>query len=143
LQEGSVWEAGMTAGARGLDGLTAVIDRNSLQITGGTEDVSRLEPLADRWRAFGWRVLDVDGHDVAALTSALGDKPEPGRPTMVIARTVKGRGLPFIEADVRSHFARLGPRQHRRALAALEQAAMDQTSLEQASLEQSARAAVG
>ncbi|WP_030060693.1 MULTISPECIES: transketolase [Streptomyces] len=119
LQEGSVWEAAMAASGHGLDNLTAVIDRNGLQITGRTETVVGLEPLAERWRAFGWSTTEVDGHDLGALTSALREPPEPGRPTMVIARTVKGKGLPFIEGQARSHYARLGERQHRRALAVL------------------------
>ncbi|MEU5690224.1 transketolase [Actinosynnema sp. NPDC020468] len=120
LQEGSVWEAALSAGAQGLDGLVAVVDRNRLQITGGTEDVVALEPLADKWRSFGWAVREVDGHDVDALRSALGTTPhEPGRPTVVIADTVKGKGLPFIEGQVRSHYARLGEAQKKRALSAL------------------------
>ncbi|MBW8486819.1 transketolase [Actinomadura sp. PM05-2] len=119
LQEGSVWEAAMAAASLRLDGLTAVVDRNGLQITGGTEDVVGLEPLADRWRAFGWTVVEVDGHDVRALVDVLGKPGPPDRPVAVIARTVKGRGLPFVEGQVRSHYARLGDRQRRRAHAAL------------------------
>lgn len=119
LQEGSVWEAAMAASAQRLDGLTAVIDRNGLQITGGTETIVPLEPLADRWRAFGWHTREVEGHDLDALITALTAPGEAGKPTMVIARTVKGKGLPFVEGQVRSHFARLGERQHARALNAL------------------------
>lgn len=119
LQEGSVWEAAMAASAQRLDGLTAVIDRNGLQITGATEDVVPLEPLADRWRAFGWHAIEVDGHDLGALVAVLTAPGESGKPTVVIARTVKGKGLPFVEGQVRSHFARLGERQRDRALNAL------------------------
>ncbi|MGI5171111.1 transketolase [Spirillospora sp. CA-253888] len=119
LQEGSVWEAAMAAASLRLDGLTAVVDRNGLQITGGTEDVIGLEPLADRWRAFGWTVHEVDGHDLGALVDVLGKPGPPGRPAVVLARTVKGRGLPFVEGQVRSHYARLGDRQRRRAHAVL------------------------
>ncbi|SEG90078.1 transketolase [Thermomonospora echinospora] len=119
LQEGSVWEAAMAAASLRLDGLTAVVDRNGLQITGGTEDVVGLEPLADRWRAFGWAVVEVDGHDLGALVDVLGKPGPPDRPVAVIARTVKGRGLPFVEGQVRSHYARLGDRQRRRAHAVL------------------------
>ncbi|GAA2194947.1 transketolase [Micromonospora lupini] len=120
LQEGSVWEAAMAAGSLGLDRLTAVIDRNGLQLGDGTEDVITLEPLADRWRAFGWEVRDVDGHDRGALRAAL-TEPGTGRPVAVIARTVKGRGLPYVEGQVRSHFARLGETQRGRALRAVRQ----------------------
>lgn len=120
LQEGSVWEAAMAGASLGLDRLVGIVDRNGLQITGGTEDVVALEPLADRWRAFGWTVREVDGHDLTSLTGALTAAPEtPGRPTMIIARTVKGRGIPFVEGETRSHYARLGDRQRRRAQAAL------------------------
>ncbi|MGA8117046.1 MAG: transketolase, partial [Actinocatenispora sp.] len=120
LQEGSVWEAAMATASLGLDNVVAVVDRNGLQITGRTEDTVRLEPLADRWRSFGWSVLDVDGHDVAELLPALDGAPvEPGRPTVLIARTVKGRGLPYVEGRRQSHYATLGDRQRQRAMAAL------------------------
>lgn len=125
LQEGSVWEAAMAASTQGLDRLTAVIDRNGLQITGPTEAVVRLEPLRDRWASFGWTVREVDGHDPDALVGALTAAPEPGRPTVLLARTVKGRGLPFAENRVFSHYARLGERQTKRALTALRAAAYD------------------
>lgn len=119
LQEGSVWEAAAVASAQGLDNLVAVVDRNRLQITGETGEVCDLEPLTDRWRAFGWRVFEVDGHDVDALTEALTATPEPGSPTVVVANTVKAKGLPFVEGQTRSHYARLGERQQRQALAGL------------------------
>ncbi|TDD22600.1 transketolase [Nonomuraea diastatica] len=119
LQEGSVWEAAAVAANHRLDNLVAVVDRNRLQITGDTEQVGGAEPLAERWRAFGWQVREADGHDVDELTLALGTPPTPGRPTLVIAHTVKGKGLPFVEGHVRSHYARLSERQHQRALAAL------------------------
>jgi transketolase len=120
LQEGSVWEAAMATSSLGLGNLTAVVDRNGLQITGRTEDTIGLEPLSDRWRSFGWSVLDVDGHDPAGLLAAFAAaEAESGRPTVLIARTVKGRGLPFIENRKEGHYARLGERQHRRAMTAL------------------------
>jgi LysW-gamma-L-lysine carboxypeptidase len=119
LQEGSVWEGAMAASSLGLQNLTAVVDRNNLQITGGTEDVIRLEPLTDRWRSFGWTVRESDGHDLAALHAAFTVLPEAGKPTVIIANTVKGRGLPFLENDVRSHFVNFSDRQEGRAMAAL------------------------
>jgi transketolase len=120
LQEGSVWEAAMAAATHGLDRLVAVVDRNGLQITGSTEDTARLEPLGDRWRAFGWHVIEADGHDVEQLTAALHGAPHtPGSPTVVIARTVKAKGLPYVEGQVRSHHARLNGRQLTRARAVL------------------------
>ncbi|MFK0294352.1 transketolase [Streptomyces sp. NPDC090442] len=120
LQEGSVWEAAMAAGARRLDRLVAIVDRNGLQISGDTEETVGLEPLGDRWRAFGWTVHEVDGHDPDQLRTALSGIPHtPGRPTVVLARTVKGRGLPYIEGQARSHYVRLTERGHRRARAAV------------------------
>jgi transketolase len=119
LQEGSVWEAASVASHHRLDGLVAVIDRNRLQITGSTETVSGVEPLADRWRAFGWSVHESDGHDVDALATALWQRDRSGRPSLVIAHTVKGRGLPSVAGQARSHFARLTERQRRRALVEL------------------------
>jgi transketolase len=120
LQEGSIWEAAMSASSQKLDRLVAIVDRNGLQLTGSTEDTLRLEPLADRWRSFGWSVIEVDGHDLGRLRSALAAAPpEPGRPTVVLANTVKGKGLPYVEGQVRSHYARLSGRQRQRALATL------------------------
>jgi transketolase len=120
LQEGSVWEAAMATASLRLDRVVAVVDRNRLQITGPTEQAVRLEPLAERWAAFGWAVREVDGHDLGALVEVLGRVPaEPGRPTLVLAHTVKGKGLPFVEGKPHSHFARLRERQHQRARAVL------------------------
>jgi transketolase len=118
LQEGSVWEAAMASSDLHLDNLMAVVDRNGLQLAGQTEATIALEPLADRWRAFGWAVREVDGHDLGALAAAFGSA-ETGRPVVVLARTVKGMGLPFIAGRTESHFAKLSERQHARALAVL------------------------
>jgi transketolase len=118
LQEGSVWEAAMAASDLGLDNLTAIVDRNGLQITGPTEETVALEPLADRWRAFGWSVREVDGHDRPALRESLA-AAEPGRPVVLLARTVKGAGLPSVAGRPESHYVRLNERQHARALAVL------------------------
>ncbi|WP_182877310.1 transketolase [Microbispora sp. H10670] len=123
LQEGTVWEAAMSAAHYRLDNLTAVIDRNRLQINGSTEDRMRLEPLADRWRAFGWQVSHADGHDFAELVPALLTPPAPGSPAVLIADTVKGRGVRHLEHRKQSHFAKLGPDAYERALAALRAAA--------------------
>lgn len=104
LQEGSNWEAMATAGHRGLDRLTAIVDRNGLQQGAPTEETSRLEPLADRARAFGWAVDEVDGHDHGALLDLFERLPlEPGRPSFVIAHTHKGRGVSFMEDRVEWH----------------------------------------
>jgi transketolase len=104
LQEGSNWEAAMAASQFGLDRLTVIVDRNGLQQGDRTEQTMRLEPLADRWRAFGWEVAEVDGHDISALVETLERLPlAAGKPTCVIARTRKGRGVSFIEDRVDWH----------------------------------------
>lgn len=96
--EGSVWEAAMAGAHYGLDNLVGIIDRNGLQISGPTEDVMAIEPLDAKWEAFGWHVVSVDGHDMDALVSVLEAAPEaPGKPTLVLARTVKARGVSFAE----------------------------------------------
>jgi transketolase len=120
LQEGSVWEAAIAAASLRLDRLVAVVDRNGLQLTGSTERIAPMEPLADRWRGFGWAVRDVDGHDATQLADHLAAAPwEPGRPSVLIARTVKGHGLPFLAGRASSHYVTLSERNHARAIAAL------------------------
>jgi len=104
LQEGSNWEAAMAASHFALDRLTVIVDRNGLQQGDFTEQTMSLEPLADRWRAFGWEVVQVDGHDVPALIDTFELVPlTPGKPTCVIARTRKGRGVSFIEDRAEWH----------------------------------------
>jgi transketolase len=98
LGEGSVWEATMAASHYHLDNLTAIVDRNGLQITGPTESVNPLEPLADKFRTFGFAVREVDGNDITALVDLFAQLPfEEGKPNAVIAHTVKGKGVSFIE----------------------------------------------
>lgn len=121
LAEGSNWEASLAAAHHRLDNLVLVLDRNELQITGGTESVCALEPLAEKLRAFGYAVREVDGHDHAALLDVFAAVPfEPGRPNAVLARTVKGRGVSFIENDVRWHHRVPKPDELERAMAELE-----------------------
>lgn len=104
LQEGSNWEAAMAASQFGLDNLTLIIDRNRLQQGDRTETTIALEPLAERWRAFGWAVREIDGHDMPELIQALSEVPfEPGKPSCLIARTRKGRGVSFMEDRAEWH----------------------------------------
>lgn len=120
LQEGAVWEAVMAAHHFGLDNLCAVVDRNLGQNDGATESVMRLGEVAPRWQAFGWDARTVDGHDFAALRTALAAVPyAAGRPSVVVARTIKGRGVAGIEGDVRSHYMTLSARSVERALRGL------------------------
>jgi transketolase len=102
LQEGSNWEAAMTAAHYGLANLTAVVDRNRLQQGAGTEETKQLEPLADKWRAFGFEVREVDGHDFVQLLGAL-QPPGTDRPVCVIAHTTKGKGVSFMENRAEWH----------------------------------------
>jgi transketolase len=104
-QEGSVWESAMFAGHQGLGNLTAIVDRNSLGATGFTEKVNRLCPFRKKWEAFNWRVIEIDGHDFKQIISAL-KKASSGsnrKPTVIIAHTVKGKGIRFIENKVFWH----------------------------------------
>ena len=97
LAEGSNWEAAMAAAHYELDNLTAIVDCNTLQITGRTHEVMSNEPLAEKFAAFGWAVRTVNGHDFTELTEALSGPLEPGKPSAVIARTTKGKGISFME----------------------------------------------
>jgi len=106
LNEGSVWEATLVAAGQRLDNLVAIVDRNAFQANARTEDLLPLEPLGAKFAAFGWSVRSCDGHDFAELDRALRALPaEPGRPTVVIARTVRGKGLPSLEARADRWFA--------------------------------------
>lgn len=103
LAEGSNWEAAMAAAHHRLDNLTAIIDHNTLQISGRTRDVCSNEPLDEKWRAFGWSVITVNGHDIAELTAAFQRPVETGLPTCIIANTVKGKGVSFMEDVAKWH----------------------------------------
>lgn len=103
LAEGSNWEAALAAAHYKLDNLTAIIDHNTLQITGRTRDVCSNEPLDEKWRAFGWAVKVINGHNFAELTDALSKPAENGKPTCVIANTVKGKGVSFMEDVAKWH----------------------------------------
>lgn len=103
LAEGSNWEAAMAAAHYDLDNLTAIIDHNTLQITGRTREVCSNEPLDEKFNAFGWAVRIVNGHNFAELTEALSQPAETGKPTCVMANTVKGRGVSFMEDAVKWH----------------------------------------
>jgi len=103
-EEGQNWEAAMAAAKYRLDTLTAICDVNGVQLDGPVEEIMPLEPLADKWRAFGWEVIEIDGHDVGAIADALDDAVSvTGRPTMVLARTVKGKGVSYMEGRCEWH----------------------------------------
>ena len=101
--EGSVWEAAMMASAQSLDNLTVIVDFNKWQATGRSEEVLNLAPLADKWRSFGWDIVEVDGHDVGAIENLLRESAER-QPRAIIAHTVKGKGVSFMEDDNNWHY---------------------------------------
>ncbi len=104
LQEGQVWEAAMTAGHYGIDNLCAIVDNNGLQIDGFCCDVMKIEPLAEKWKAFGWHVMDIDGHDMGQILHALDEAEKvKGKPSVIVARTVKGKGVSFFEGKAEYH----------------------------------------
>lgn len=103
LAEGSVWEGAMAAAHYHLDNLTAIIDRNSLQITGASEGVMGLEPLNEKWQAFGWEVHEIDGNNMEEIVSTLKTPNQPGKPKLVIAHTIKGKGVSFAENQAGWH----------------------------------------
>jgi transketolase len=121
INEGSVWEAAMCASKHHLVNLTAIVDYNKMQSAGFTRDIQDLEPLLDKWRAFGFATTDVDGHDVAALRTLFRRLPlAVDRPTAIVCHTMKGRGIEFAEGDPNWHHkARLGAEEIRRLQAAL------------------------
>jgi transketolase len=104
IQEGQIWEAAMTAAHYRLDNLTALLDRNHLQIDGRTAEVMSVEPLADKWRAFGWHTVQIDGHSLPNILEALATcESVTDRPSIIIARTVKGKGVSIFEDQVKFH----------------------------------------
>lgn len=120
VAEGLVWEAAMAAAHYRLDNLVGILDNNGLQIDGRNEDVMNSAPLADKWEAFGWNVLKVDGHNVEELLNAFDlAKNFRGKPTMIIAKTVKGKGVCFMENQAGWHGAAPSPEQAEEALAEL------------------------
>src|SRR6267143_105623 len=118
---GQTWEAAMSASKYGLDNLTAFIDRNGIQQEGRTEDIMPLEPLAEKWEAFNWHVLTIDGHDFRQILAAIEEAHRTkGRPTAVISRTVKGKGVSFMENKIKYHGAATSDEELKLALAELE-----------------------
>lgn len=119
LHEGQVWEAAMSAADKRAGRLIAIVDRNGYSLDGPVEDVIGIEPLADKWEAFGWHVSEVDGHDPAALLEVLRrlrGQPADSPPGVVIAHTVKGKGIGYMESIPGWHLGYLGPRDERDAL---------------------------
>lgn len=121
LCEGQLWEAAMAASAYRLEHLIGIVDRNRIQATGPTAEVLANPDIEAKWEAFGWRVLTADGHDLAAVLPALDEAATPtGRPTVVVADTVKGKGIPFAENTAAFHNGSMTREQYETALAGLD-----------------------
>jgi transketolase len=106
LDEGQVWEAAMYAGSKHIDNLVCIVDVNRQQLDNTTDQILALEPLADKWRAFRWHVIDIDGHDFRQIIQAFDEAAATkGKPTVILARTVKGRGVSFMEENLEWHGA--------------------------------------
>ncbi len=120
LAEGQIWEAAMAASAFKLDNLIAILDRNGLQAMGVVAQRFNTNPVDEKWRAFGWHVLEIDGHDMKEIVQALDAVDEiKGKPKMIIARTIKGKGIPFAENRVEFHNGQLDEAQFESACAYL------------------------
>lgn len=120
--EGSVWEAAMFAPAHGLENVAVIIDYNKWQATGRSDEIMALRPLREKWRAFGWSVYEVDGHDLRAIAEALANVPDgSGKPVAMVAHTVKGKGVSFMEDDNDWHYRIPNADEVRRAMVELQQ----------------------
>ncbi len=122
VQEGQIWEAANAASHYKLDNLIAILDRNKLQIDGPTEEIMHLEPLAWRWQAFGWDVIEIDGHDIEEILDTFHEIKLNEKPTVIIANTIKGKGVSFMEGTLSFHGKPPSEEQYIRAMSELEQA---------------------
>ncbi len=103
-QEGQIWESAMFGGFHKIDNVVAIVDYNQIQLDGFVKDIMALDPLAEKWRSFGWHAIEVYGHDIAALKNAFGEAASvKGKPTCIIAHTVKGKGVSFMENNPKFH----------------------------------------
>ncbi|EGD51938.1 Transketolase domain-containing protein [Thermoanaerobacter ethanolicus JW 200] len=121
LQEGQIWEAAMTAAHYKLDNLTAILDFNGLQIDGPNREVKNIEPVNEKFKAFGWHVIEIDGHDFDQIDKAIEEaKATKGKPTLIIAHTIKGKGVSFMENQVGWHGSAPNEEQRQKAIQELE-----------------------
>jgi len=117
MDEGQIWEAMLAAAHYNLDNLTVIVDRNRIQSAGFTEDIIRLEPLADKWKALGWAVVEADGHSIHSLLDAFAAVQRiQGQPSVIIANTIKGKGVSFMENKIAFHTTAINPEQYRDAI---------------------------
>lgn len=120
IQEGQIWEAAMSAAHYHLDNLTVFVDHNGLQIDGSNDEVMKVSPIADKFKAFGWNVLEIDGHDMKQICAAVDlAKTVKGKPTVIVCETVKGKGVSFMENQVGWHGSAPNQEQKEQAIAEL------------------------
>ncbi len=122
IEEGQIWEAAASASHHSLDNIIAILDRNGLQIDGHTEEILNLEPLKWRWRAFGWDVIEIDGHNIEEILDALHEADKNDKPTLIIAYTIKGKGVSFMEGSLSFHGKPPSDEQYVKAMSELNQA---------------------
>ena len=123
MPEGSNWEAALSAAHYKLDNLCGIVDKNSLQITASTADVCNTDPLDTKWESFGWSVREVDGNDVGALKQLLQTLPfEEGKPSFIIAHTTKGKGISYMENELKWHHGVPSKEQYQLAMEELDHA---------------------
>jgi transketolase len=104
IQEGQIWESAMFASFHKVDNLVAIVDYNKIQLDGFVKDIMEVAPLAEKWRSFGWHAVELDGHDIAALQSAFREASTvKGKPTCIVANTIKGKGVSFMENNPKFH----------------------------------------
>jgi len=119
--EGETWEGALSAAHFRIDNLTAIVDYNRIQLSGWTKDIMNLEPLSQKWQAFGWHTIDIDGHDFNQILAAFQEAARTkGKPTAIIARTIKGKGVSFMENNVNFHGKAPTPEEAEKALKELE-----------------------
>jgi transketolase len=119
--EGQTWEAALSAAHFKIDNLTAIVDCNRIQLTGWTRDIMNLEPLSQKWQAFGWHTIDIDGHDFNQILAAFQEAEKiKNKPPAIIARTIKGKGVSFMENNAKFHGKAPTPEEAERALKELE-----------------------
>jgi len=120
-QEGQTWEAALSAAHFNVDNITAIVDCNGMQLSGWTRDIMNLEPFVEKWEAFGWHTIEIDGHDMNQILSACQEAEKiKGVPTVVVARTIKGKGVSFMEDNVAFHGKAPSKEETQRALKELE-----------------------
>jgi len=120
LDEGNIWEAAMSASHFNVSNIIAIVDRNHVQLSGTTEEIMRQEPLAEKWKAFGWEVHEINGHDIDLVISTIKKAQSSGKPVVIIANTIKGKGVSFMEGKAAWHGVAPDDEQAKQALKELE-----------------------